>query len=71
MDVMKDFGGSRYKGVKGARRNSFAPWRPEIFSLLLGLTLGICVRRVRICGSNHSPTARYSIVPETSKPLLC
>lgn len=43
MKVMQDFGGSRYKGVKGVRLISSAPWRPEIFSLLLGLTLGITI----------------------------
>ena len=43
MDVMQDFGGSRYEGVKGVRQISSAPWRPEIISLLLGLILGICI----------------------------
>ncbi len=43
MDVMQDFGGSRYKGVKEVRHMSSVSWRPEIPSLILGLTLGVCV----------------------------
>ena len=43
MDVMQDFGGSHYKGVKQAPQMSPVSWRPEIPSLILGLTLGVCV----------------------------
>ena len=71
MDVMKDFGGSRYKGVKGARRNSFAPWRPEIFSLLLGLTLGICVgimaSNLNIAQGGGESSAEIQLVGEVNQ----
>ena len=43
MDVMQDFGGSRYKGVKEVRHMSSVSWRLGIPSLILGLTLGVCV----------------------------
>ena len=43
MDVMQDFGGSRYKGGKEVRQMSSVSWRPEIPSLILGFTLGLCV----------------------------
>jgi hypothetical protein len=43
MDVMKDFGGSRYKGGKEVGQMSSVSWRPEIPSLILGLALGVCV----------------------------
>ena len=42
MDVMKDFGGSHYRGVKTVEQTPSAPWRPEIPSLILGFTLGLC-----------------------------
>jgi hypothetical protein len=42
MNVMQDFGGSRYQGVKKVRQMSLVSWRPEIPSLILGLTIGVC-----------------------------
>lgn len=43
MDVMKDFGGSRYRGVETVEQTPSAPWRLERPSLILGFTLGLCV----------------------------
>lgn len=43
MDVMKNFGGSRYRCVKTIEQTPSATWRPDLPSLILGLTLGVCV----------------------------
>lgn len=42
MDVMRDFRESRYRRVKEVRHMSPVSWRPEIPSLILGLTIGVC-----------------------------
>jgi len=46
IDVMLDFGGSRYKEVKELRQMSSVSWSHEIPSLGLALNLGVCVRFV-------------------------
>ena len=65
MDVMQDFGGSRYKGVKQAPQMSPVSWRPEIPSLIMGLTIGICDG---IAASNLSITQDNSEGSADEKP---
>ena len=43
----------RYEGVKKAAQMSLVSWRPEIPSLIMGLTVGICAE---IAASNLSIT---------------
>jgi len=71
VDVMQDFGGSRYERVNGVRQISSAPWRLEIFSLLLGLTLGICVgimaSNLNIAEGGGESSAEIQLVGEVNQ----